>query len=53
MVRLPIEKPLSALDTRASEVTPILVGVADPFLYNPRKVAAGHVGVVKSYRTVC
>jgi hypothetical protein len=28
-------------------VTPILVGVADPFLYNPRKVAAGHVGIEK------
>ncbi|KAJ6502507.1 TRAPP II complex [Mycena sanguinolenta] len=37
LVRLPIEKPLSALQTRSSDVTPILTGGTDPFLYNPRR----------------
>ncbi|KAF7363484.1 hypothetical protein MSAN_01004300 [Mycena sanguinolenta] len=37
LVRLPIEKPLSALQTRSSDITPILTGGTDPFLYNPRR----------------
>ncbi|KAJ7235474.1 TRAPP II complex [Mycena haematopus] len=37
LVRLPIEKPLSALQTRSSGITPILTGGTDPFLYNPRR----------------
>ncbi|KAJ6630827.1 TRAPP II complex [Mycena sp. CBHHK59/15] len=37
LVRLPIEKPLSALQTRASDIAPILTGGTDPFLYNPRR----------------
>ncbi|KAJ7449836.1 TRAPP II complex [Mycena latifolia] len=37
LVRLPIEKPLSALQQRSSEIAPILTGGTDPFLYNPRR----------------
>ncbi|KAJ7343441.1 TRAPP II complex [Mycena albidolilacea] len=37
LVRLPIEKPLSALQTRSSDIAPILTGGTDPFLYNPRR----------------
>ncbi|KAJ7046805.1 TRAPP II complex [Mycena alexandri] len=37
LVRLPIEKPLSALQARASDIAPILTGATDPFLYNPRR----------------
>ncbi|KAJ7774579.1 TRAPP II complex [Mycena maculata] len=37
LVRLPIEKPLSALQSRPSDITPILTGGTDPFLYNPRR----------------
>ncbi|KAJ7452373.1 TRAPP II complex [Mycena galericulata] len=37
LVRLPIEKPLSALQPRSSDMTPILTGGTDPFLYNPRR----------------
>ncbi|KAF9464726.1 TRAPP II complex [Collybia nuda] len=40
LVRLPIEKPISALKPRMSDITPILTGATDPFLYNPRKTAA-------------
>jgi hypothetical protein len=35
---LPIEKPLSVADT-IPNIAPILAGVKDPFLYNPRKSA--------------
>ncbi|KAF7294900.1 hypothetical protein MIND_01027900 [Mycena indigotica] len=38
LVRLPIEKPLSALQPRTSDIAPILTGGTDPFLYNPRRV---------------
>ncbi|RDB21392.1 hypothetical protein Hypma_011623 [Hypsizygus marmoreus] len=41
LVRLPVEKPMSALQTRPSDIAPILTGGTDPFLYNPRKAAAG------------
>ncbi|KAK7467129.1 hypothetical protein VKT23_004188 [Stygiomarasmius scandens] len=37
LMRLPIEKPLSALQPRLSAVNSILTGDTDPFLYNPRK----------------
>ncbi|KAJ6547608.1 TRAPP II complex [Mycena capillaripes] len=37
LVRLPIEKPLSALQSRSSDIAPILTGGTDPFLYNPRR----------------
>ncbi|KAJ7709879.1 TRAPP II complex [Mycena rosella] len=37
LVRLPIEKPLAALQARSSEIAPILTGGTDPFLYNPRR----------------
>ncbi|KAJ7285808.1 TRAPP II complex [Mycena rebaudengoi] len=37
LVRLPIEKPLSALQARSSDIAPILTGATDPFLYNPRR----------------
>ncbi|KAI0818742.1 transport protein Trs120 or TRAPPC9 TRAPP II complex subunit-domain-containing protein [Irpex lacteus] len=42
-VRLPLEKPVSLLEREASEdaVPPILVGMTDPFLYNPRRLTAG------------
>ncbi|KAJ7063346.1 TRAPP II complex [Mycena amicta] len=38
LVRLPIEKPVSALQTKASDIAPILTGGTDPFLYNPRRI---------------
>ncbi|THU80824.1 hypothetical protein K435DRAFT_972612 [Dendrothele bispora CBS 962.96] len=37
LMRLPIEKPMSALQPRLSGVNAILTGDTDPFLYNPRK----------------
>ncbi|KAJ7097903.1 TRAPP II complex [Mycena belliarum] len=37
LVRLPIEKPFSALQQSSSEIAPILTGGTDPFLYNPRR----------------
>ncbi|KAJ7632643.1 transport protein Trs120 or TRAPPC9 TRAPP II complex subunit-domain-containing protein [Roridomyces roridus] len=37
LVRLPIEKPMSALQPRSSGIAPILTGGTDPFLYNPRR----------------
>lgn len=36
-IRLPSEKPMSALQSRSSDPTPILTGATDPFLYNPRR----------------
>ncbi|GLB34932.1 putative transport protein Trs120 or TRAPPC9, TRAPP II complex subunit [Lyophyllum shimeji] len=41
LIRLPVEKPMSTLRSTSSGVVPILTGAADPFLYNPRKAAAG------------
>ncbi|KAJ4474536.1 TRAPP II complex [Lentinula lateritia] len=37
-IRLPIEKPISALRPRTSDSNAILKGGTDPFLYNPRKM---------------
>ncbi|KAJ6496720.1 TRAPP II complex [Mycena vitilis] len=37
LVRLPIEKPLTALQSTSSDIAPILTGGTDPFLYNPRR----------------
>ncbi|KAJ3829021.1 TRAPP II complex [Lentinula raphanica] len=39
-VRLPIEKPMSALQPRSSDSNAILTGGTDPFLYNPRRMNA-------------
>ncbi|KAI0079931.1 Trs120-domain-containing protein [Panus rudis PR-1116 ss-1] len=41
LVRLPIEKPISVLSQRRSDLTPIVTGITDPFLYNPRKSLSG------------
>ncbi|PBK78204.1 hypothetical protein ARMSODRAFT_947080 [Armillaria solidipes] len=41
LIRLPNEKPMSALRPRSSEVNPILTGGKNPFLYNPRQAAFG------------
>ncbi|KAF7323014.1 hypothetical protein HMN09_00081100 [Mycena chlorophos] len=38
LVRLPIEKPISALQPRTTDIAPILTGGTDPFLYNPRRL---------------
>ncbi|KAH8106969.1 TRAPP II complex [Cristinia sonorae] len=40
LVRIPMEKPLSILMQRRSDHIPILTGMTDPFLYNPRKLAS-------------
>ncbi|GBE81971.1 TRAPP II complex [Sparassis latifolia] len=40
-VRLPMETPVSALAQAPSDANPILVGLTDPFLYNPRKLTSG------------
>ncbi|KAE9396079.1 hypothetical protein BT96DRAFT_1041682 [Gymnopus androsaceus JB14] len=37
-IRLPIEKPMSALKPRSSDSNAILTGGTDPFLYNPRRM---------------
>ncbi len=42
-VRLPLEKPISLLEREEDAVPPILVGMTDPFLYNPRRLTAGQV----------
>ncbi|KAH7914700.1 TRAPP II complex [Hygrophoropsis aurantiaca] len=39
--RFPIQKPASLLALRSSSINPILTGVTDPFLYNPRKSLGG------------
>ncbi|KAF5391257.1 hypothetical protein D9757_001865 [Collybiopsis confluens] len=39
-IRLPIEKPMSALHPRSSDSNAILTGGTDPFLYNPRRANA-------------
>ncbi|KAJ3715606.1 TRAPP II complex [Lentinula guzmanii] len=39
-IRLPIEKPMSALKPRSSDSNAILKGGTDPFLYNPRRINA-------------
>ncbi|KAF8636691.1 hypothetical protein AX17_003496 [Amanita inopinata Kibby_2008] len=41
LTHVPVEKPMSALQPRIPDVNPILTGVADPFLYNPRKAVVG------------
>ncbi|KAI0703613.1 TRAPP II complex [Cytidiella melzeri] len=41
LVRLPLEKPISLLAEAVDSVPPVLVGKTDPFLYNPRRMAAG------------
>ncbi|THH33843.1 hypothetical protein EUX98_g252 [Antrodiella citrinella] len=50
LVRIPLEKPMSMLAQRRSDLVPILTGVIDPFLYNPRKLAAaqGHTMLVEN-----
>ncbi|TFK76416.1 hypothetical protein BDN72DRAFT_808930 [Pluteus cervinus] len=40
LIRLPIETPISALQPKVSDITPILTGATDPFLYNPRRALA-------------
>ncbi|KAG6850996.1 hypothetical protein H0H93_004483 [Arthromyces matolae] len=40
-VKLPAEKLVSALQSVSSKISPILTGVTDPFLYNPRRAALG------------
>lgn len=41
-VRLPIEKPWSAIQLKFGDPTPLLQG-RDPFLYNPRKAMVDKV----------
>lgn len=53
LVRLPIEKPVSTLQSRRSDATPTLIGGTDPFLYNPRKTVEGHVGTMTFVRSSC
>lgn len=49
LIRLPIEKPMSMLSQRRSDVTPMLTGMTDPFLYNPRKSMTGQVSIIILY----
>ncbi|KAF8163323.1 TRAPP II complex [Crassisporium funariophilum] len=39
-IRLPVEKPRS-IQHKSNDIKPLLQGLADPFLYNPRKAIAG------------
>lgn len=50
LMKLPMEKPISALQLRASDVAPILTGATDPFLYNPRRAtgAQGRTLIVQN-----
>ncbi|KAF8921247.1 TRAPP II complex [Mucidula mucida] len=41
LIRLPNEKPTSALRPKSTDLNPILTGGTDPFLYNPRRVIGG------------
>jgi len=41
-IRVPAEKPRS-IRHKATDLKPLIQGIADPFLYNPRKAAAGKV----------
>ncbi|KIL69772.1 hypothetical protein M378DRAFT_190156 [Amanita muscaria Koide BX008] len=41
LIRVPVEKPMSALQGNVSAASPIFAGATDPFLYNPRKVVIG------------
>jgi hypothetical protein len=41
-IRLPIEKPRSIRNKR-HDLKPLLQGLTDPFLYNPRKIDADKV----------
>lgn len=43
LIRLPIEKPISLLSQKQDTINPILVGMTDPFLYNPRRASGGQV----------
>ncbi|KAJ8078800.1 hypothetical protein AAF712_001246 [Marasmius tenuissimus] len=49
LIRLPIEKPMTALQPRPSDPNTLLSGNTDPFLYNPRRVntAQGNQLVIK------
>ncbi|KAF9264661.1 hypothetical protein L218DRAFT_861806 [Marasmius fiardii PR-910] len=38
LIRIPIEKPMNALQPRPTDPNTILTGATDPFLYNPRRV---------------
>ncbi|PPQ83346.1 hypothetical protein CVT25_003985 [Psilocybe cyanescens] len=39
-IRIPVEKPRS-IQHKVSDLKPLVQGIVDPFLYNPRKAAAG------------
>lgn len=45
LIRLPIQKPKSllALSDGQSNMNPVIAGMKDPFLYNPRKTMSGQV----------
>ncbi|KAG5727958.1 Transport protein particle subunit [Termitomyces sp. T112] len=49
--RLPVEKPISALQPTSSGISPILTGT-DPFLYNPRKVVGERKTLVVQRETL-
>jgi trafficking protein particle complex subunit 9 len=48
-IRLPIEKPRS-IRNEPHDLKPLLQGLTDPFLYNPRKVDADKVSHLDSYQ---
>lgn len=51
IVRLPLEKPISLLSHTLGEIPPILMGMTDPFLYNPRRLSGGQVAVLQKPAT--
>jgi len=48
-IRLPVEKPRS-IRNKPHDPKPLLQGLTDPFLYNPRKVGAAKVSRSNSYK---
>jgi len=46
-IRIPVEKPRS-IKHKALDLKPLLQGIVDPFLYNPRKAVANKVCLFRS-----
>lgn len=42
-MRIPLEKPFSALEAKGVSESAMVSGAKDPFLYNPRRAASTQV----------
>lgn len=50
-IRLPVEKPRSICN-KSADPKPLLQGLTDPFLYNPRKISSDKVSHPDSYKVI-